>query len=90
MKNAYIWFSPRGFSNEGTIYVCQEHKADELIEKIQESPIYNECNSVLRRIPRKIVATDKCYLATGDNQPAEDNLAYRINFAYQVTNELFF
>lgn len=88
MRNAYIWFSPRGFANEGTIYVCQSDRVNDLMQTLEHQKNYNEYNSVLTQITRKQAVKDKNFLATGNNYIEENSAEYRINLAYEVTSEL--
>ena len=88
MKNAYVWYSQRGFANEGTIYVCQEHKVNDLIEKIENLKSFDMYNSKVKRITRKQAELDKCFLAC--DSPCDNDLQHRINMAYETTNREYF
>lgn len=89
-KNAYVWYSPRGFANEGIIYVCQDDKVNELMDAIEQQKNYNEVNSRITRITRKQAEKDKDFLAYGNyNWQEENSVQSRIDLAYEATKEQF-
>lgn len=47
-KNAYVWVSPRGFSNEGTVYVVPMKRLDSFCNELESEYGSNPTARVLR------------------------------------------
>ena len=88
MKNCYYWYSPRGFANEGTIFVTEQYKSKDLETKLDKMVEKNPTSAKWLRITRKQAEADKDFLATGEHYYEDNTFAARLHIAEKVTSEL--